>query len=97
MEARENEAARGAMRGAATVPCTARVEGPDCVRAGIIGMSRRMPSDPIRLREEIAQAAARMIAEDGADYATAKRKAARQMLGDARGRRMAARQRDDRR
>jgi hypothetical protein len=43
-----------------------------------------MPSDPIRLREEIAQAAARMIAEDGADYATAKRKAARQMLGDAR-------------
>ncbi|AVA36998.1 MAG: UDP-N-acetylmuramate--alanine ligase [Burkholderiaceae bacterium] len=47
-------------------------------------MSRRMPSDPIRLREEIAQAAARMIAEDGADYATAKRKAARQILGDAR-------------
>ncbi|RZT41108.1 UDP-N-acetylmuramate--alanine ligase [Cupriavidus agavae] len=47
-------------------------------------MSRRMPSDPTRLREEIAQAAARMIAEDGADYATAKRKAARQVLGDAR-------------
>ena len=30
----------------------------------------------------IAQAAARMIAEDGADYATAKRKAARQVLGE---------------
>ncbi len=47
-------------------------------------MSRRAPPDPIRLREEIAQAAARMIAEDGADYATAKRKAARQLLGDVR-------------
>ncbi|AZG13400.1 UDP-N-acetylmuramate--alanine ligase [Cupriavidus pauculus] len=47
-------------------------------------MSRRTPSDPARLREEIAQAAARMIAEDGADYATAKRKAARQLLGDVR-------------
>lgn len=47
-------------------------------------MSRRAPSDPTRLREEIAQAAARMIAEDGADYATAKRKAARQLLGDVR-------------
>lgn len=34
------------------------------------------------LRAEIAAAAARMIAEDGADYATAKRKAARQILGD---------------
>jgi len=47
-------------------------------------MSRRLPSDPARLREEIAQAAARMIAEDGADYATAKRKAVRQLLGDVR-------------
>jgi len=35
------------------------------------------------LRAEIAAAAARMIAEDGADYATAKRKAARQILGDS--------------
>lgn len=34
------------------------------------------------LRAEIAAAAARMIAEDGADYATAKRKAARQVLGN---------------
>ncbi|MGO4307310.1 UDP-N-acetylmuramate--alanine ligase [Cupriavidus sp. RAF12] len=47
-------------------------------------MSRRIATDPTRLREEIAQAAARMIAEDGADYATAKRKAARQLLGDVR-------------
>lgn len=35
------------------------------------------------LRAEIAAAAARMIAEDGADYATAKRKAARLVLGNA--------------
>ncbi|HEY8024752.1 MAG TPA: hypothetical protein VIF60_09320 [Burkholderiaceae bacterium] len=34
------------------------------------------------LRAEIAAAAARMIAEDGCDYGTAKRKAARQILGD---------------
>ncbi|NPT52936.1 UDP-N-acetylmuramate--alanine ligase [Ralstonia sp. 3N] len=33
------------------------------------------------MREEIAVTAARMIAEDGVDYATAKRKAARQVLG----------------
>ena len=38
------------------------------------------------LRSEIAAAAARMIAEDGADYATAKRKAARQILGDSKAR-----------
>ena len=36
------------------------------------------------MREEIAIAAARMIAEDGLDYATAKRKAARQVAGEAR-------------
>ncbi|SPR98215.1 UDP-N-acetylmuramate--alanine ligase [Cupriavidus taiwanensis] len=47
-------------------------------------MNRRTAPDPTRLREEIAQAAARMIAEDGADYATAKRKAARQVLGEQR-------------
>jgi hypothetical protein len=35
------------------------------------------------LRAEIAAAAARLIAQDGADYLTAKRKAARQILGDA--------------
>lgn len=36
------------------------------------------------IRAEIAAAAARMIAEDGTDYGTAKRKAARQILGNAR-------------
>ena len=36
------------------------------------------------LRAEIAAAAARMIAEDGADYGAAKRRAARQILGDVR-------------
>lgn len=40
------------------------------------------PSDSELLRAEIAAAAARMIAEDGADYGTAKRKAAKQILGD---------------
>jgi hypothetical protein len=39
-------------------------------------------SDMEQLRAEIAAAAARMIAEDGADYGTAKRKAARQVLGN---------------
>ena len=34
------------------------------------------------LRAEIAAAAARLIAQDGADYSTAKRKAAKQILGD---------------
>ena len=36
------------------------------------------------LRAEIAAAAARMIAEDGADYGAAKRRAARRILGDVR-------------
>lgn len=36
------------------------------------------------LRMEIAAAAARMIAEEGASYGTAKRKAAKQVLGDGR-------------
>ncbi|HXA46917.1 MAG TPA: hypothetical protein VNW52_04755 [Burkholderiaceae bacterium] len=39
-------------------------------------------SDIDTLRAEIAMAAARMIAEDGSDYHTAKRKAAKQILGD---------------
>lgn len=38
-------------------------------------------SDIDLLRAEIAAAAARMIAEDGADYGAAKRKAAKQILG----------------
>ena len=40
-------------------------------------------SETESLRAEIAAAAARMIAEDGADYSSAKRKAARQILGSA--------------
>jgi hypothetical protein len=39
------------------------------------------PNDPQALRYQIASTAARMIAEDGADYATARRKAARKVLG----------------
>lgn len=39
--------------------------------------------DGLNLRAEIAAAAARLIAEDGADYPTAQRKAARQILGDS--------------
>lgn len=39
-----------------------------------------------QLRAEIAAAAARMIAEDGADYGTAKKKAARQILGNSKAR-----------
>lgn len=39
------------------------------------------PGDAEQLRAEIAAAAARMIAEDGVDYATAKRKAAKLILG----------------
>jgi hypothetical protein len=41
------------------------------------------PSEIESLRAEIAAAAARMIAEDGADYSSAKRKAARQIVGNA--------------
>ena len=41
-------------------------------------------ADAEQLRAEIAASAARMIAEDGADYATAKRKASRQLLGNRR-------------
>ncbi|MGZ3236412.1 MAG: hypothetical protein ACXU8A_03460 [Burkholderiaceae bacterium] len=47
-------------------------------------MSNTYPSDTDSLRAEIAAAAARMIAEDGLDYSTAKRKAAKQLLGDTR-------------
>lgn len=38
-------------------------------------------NDVLQLRAEIAAFAARMIAQDGADYDTARRKAARQVLG----------------
>ena len=46
-------------------------------------MVRKSHFDPQRVREEIAIAAARMIAEDGLDYSTAKRKAAKQVVGEA--------------
>lgn len=39
-----------------------------------------------QLRAQIAAAAARLIAQDGADYASAKRKAARQVLGEGQAR-----------
>lgn len=45
-------------------------------------MTTRYPADTELLRAEIAAAAARMIAQDGVDTGTAKRKAARQVLGD---------------
>jgi hypothetical protein len=47
-------------------------------------MVRRSHVDPQRVREEIAIAAARLIAEEGLDYASAKRKAARQVVGPGR-------------
>jgi hypothetical protein len=47
-------------------------------------MPNNLPPDIESLRAEIAAAAARMIAEDGADYGSAKRKAARQILGENR-------------
>ncbi len=40
------------------------------------------PIDELQLRAQIAAVAARMIAQDGTDYAVAKRKAASQVLGD---------------
>jgi hypothetical protein len=45
-------------------------------------MASNFSSDTELLRAEIAAAAARMIAEDGADYSTAKRKATKQILGN---------------
>lgn len=45
-------------------------------------MSTHPLSDTELLRAEIATAAARMIAEDGMDYGSAKRKAAKQILGN---------------
>lgn len=46
-------------------------------------MAKHISSDTDALRTEIAVAAARMIAEEGADYGSAKRRAARQILGDS--------------
>jgi len=49
-----------------------------------LDMARKSFIDPQRIREEIAIAAARLVAEDGLDYANAKRKAAKQVAGDVR-------------
>ena len=46
-------------------------------------MMPKPQDDAQLLRAEIAAAAARLIAQDGADYGSAKRKAARQILGEA--------------
>ena len=48
----------------------------------ITDMMIHTPNEAENLRAEIAALAARMIAEDGADYASAKRKAAKQLLGN---------------
>ncbi|MES2128809.1 MAG: hypothetical protein V4463_16190 [Pseudomonadota bacterium] len=45
-------------------------------------MMKHPSMDPQTLRAHIAALAARLIAVDGADYASAKRKAAHQLLGD---------------
>lgn len=47
----------------------------------ITNMMPTQNNDPQALRSQIAMAAAKMIAQDGADYASARRKAARQVLG----------------
>lgn len=47
-------------------------------------MSREYFSETDAIRTEIAVAAARIIAEEGASYGDAKRKAARQIIGDER-------------
>jgi hypothetical protein len=46
------------------------------------GMMISTPTEAEALRAEIAALAARMIAEDGADYGSAKRRAAKQLLGN---------------
>jgi hypothetical protein len=46
-------------------------------------MTNNAFDDEQPLRDEIAVAAARLVAQDGADYSTAKRKAARQILGQS--------------
>jgi hypothetical protein len=47
----------------------------------ISDMMASQNNDLLQLRAQIAAAAARMVAQDGADYGTARRKAARQVLG----------------
>lgn len=48
-------------------------------------MSRPTPESLPSVRQEIAARAARLIAEDGLDYASAKRKALRELVGNPRG------------
>lgn len=58
---------------------------PICFMTGYHGvMSDFFLNDTEQLRAEIAASAARLIAEDGADYSSAKRKAAKLILGDKR-------------
>ncbi|KAG0194142.1 hypothetical protein DFQ28_001279 [Apophysomyces sp. BC1034] len=47
-------------------------------------MASKLNLERERVRNEIAMLAARLIAENGLDYASAKRKAARQIVGEAR-------------
>jgi hypothetical protein len=47
-----------------------------------IKMMMNTPTEAEELRAEIAMLAARMIAEDGADYGSAKRRAVKQLLGN---------------
>ncbi|MCG1041392.1 UDP-N-acetylmuramate--alanine ligase [Mycetohabitans sp. B8] len=47
-------------------------------------MASKLHLERERVRDEIALVAARLIAEDGLDYASAKRKAARQIIGETR-------------
>jgi hypothetical protein len=49
-----------------------------------VAMMINTPTEAEALRAEIAALAARMIAEDGADYGSAKRRAAKQLLGNQR-------------
>jgi hypothetical protein len=51
------------------------------VQSIIWGMMPTQNNDLLQLRAQIAAAAARLVAQDGADYSTARRKAARQVLG----------------
>ena len=54
-----------------------------------------LPTIPPTLREEIAAVAARLIAEDGMDYAGAKRRAMHEVVGTARGKARADRMPDN--
>lgn len=55
-----------------------------CLACKMRAMTKQHFSDVDAIRTEVAIAAARMIAEEGVSYGTAKRKAAKQVLGDDR-------------